>query len=161
MLLTDILTPQRVKVPLAATTKQGVIEELLDLLAADGQVIDAQVALQAVLQREKTRTTGIGGGVALPHGKCPAVRDLVMAVGASGEGIDFDSMDGKPVTVVMLLLSPLDKTGPHIQALARLSRLLSVDAFRKRLCAAQSPQELFEAIKDQQETPPVEKRDPA
>jgi len=150
MLLTDILTLQRVKVPLEATTKEAVIEELVDVLAADGQVNDRDLALRAVLEREKTRTTGIGNGLAIPHGKSAAVANLVMAVGLSREGIDFDSIDGKPVRLLILLLSPADKTGPHIQALARISRLLSVEAFRKRLYAAQSSDELFGAIKEQE-----------
>lgn len=150
MHLTDILTPGRVKAPLAATQKEAVIAEMIDLLASCGDLADRDKVLQAVLERERTRTTGIGGGLALPHGKSPGVHELVMAVGRPAAPIAFDSIDGKPVNLVILLVSPPDKTGPHIQALARISRLMSVDAVRNKLLAAKDAQELYEAIAAQE-----------
>jgi fructose-specific phosphotransferase system IIA component len=151
MRLTDILKPERIKVPLAATGKRGVIEELVGLLAADGAVTDRERVLQAVLERESTRTTGIGGGLAIPHGKCSGVGDLAMALGKPAAPVDFESIDGKPVNLVILLVSPTDRTGPHIQALARISRIMSVDAFRHKLAAASDPRQVFQLIKDQDE----------
>lgn len=152
MILTDILTIKRIKIPLTSTTKEDAIVEMVDVLDADGVLGDRQIVLQAVLDREKTHTTGIGNGLALPHGKCSGVDELVMAIGKPVAPIDFQSVDGKGVTLVMLLVSPMDKTGPHIQALARISRLMSVDAFRNKLNHATTPAEMFQIIKQQEET---------
>ena len=141
-----------------AKTKEGVIEELVDVLAGNGDLLDRDRVLTAVLDREKTRTTGIGNGLALPHGKCSGVSELVMAIGKADPGVDFQSIDSKPVTIVILLASPLDKTGPHIQALARISRLMSVDAFRNKLNAAGTPEQVFQAIRDHEERELQEKQ---
>ena len=118
MILTQILDPSCVKVPLQGRTKEAVITELVDLLEGRGLLIDKAAVLDAVLMREQTRSTGIGSGIAIPHGKCKGVKDLVMALGITGEPVDFESIDGKPVRIVVLLVSPTDRTGPHIQALA-------------------------------------------
>jgi len=146
MILTQILQPNCVRVPVESKDKEAVITELVDLLAANGLLLDRDEALQAVLAREQTRSTGTGAGIAIPHGKCKAVRELVMAMGIAHEPIDFDSVDGKPVSILILLLSPLDKTGPHIQALARISRLMLDEEFRKRLEEAATADELYNLL---------------
>ncbi len=146
MRLTDILKPENIKVPLAATTKNDAIAELVDLLAANGQVTDAPKVLASVLERETTRTTGIGNGLAIPHGKCAGTADLVMAIGKPAAPIDFQSIDGRPVSVIWMLTSPPDKTGPHIHALARISRLMTIDKFQAALRAAKTSQEVYDAI---------------
>src|ERR1700683_1301181 len=130
MRLTEILKPQNIKVPLAATTKNEAIAELVQLLADNGQITDAKKVLDAVLEREATRTTGIGNGLAIPHGKCSGVDHLVVAIGKPEKPIEFDAIDGRPVNLIVLLASPPDQTGPHIQALARISRLMTVEAFK-------------------------------
>jgi len=152
MLLTDMLKLEQIKVPLTATDKEGAIRELVDLLASQGKLLDRDKAYQAVLEREQTRTTGIGEGVAIPHGKTPAVEDLVIALGKAPNGVDFESIDGKPVTLILLLLSPSDRTGLHIQALARISRLISLDAFRKKMASAQTAEEIFQVIQQQEQS---------
>lgn len=144
MILSQILQPGLVKVPLTGRDKQAVITELVDLLDANKLLLNKDVALQAVLNREQVRSTGIGSGIAIPHGKCDAVKELVIALGIAGQPIDFDSVDGKPVNIVILLLSPLDQTGPHIQALARISRLMLDEAFRNKLQKASSAKEICE-----------------
>jgi mannitol/fructose-specific phosphotransferase system IIA component (Ntr-type) len=149
MRLTDILTLPRIKTPLESTTKADLIRELVDLLAATGALNDRDRVLQAVLERESTRTTGIGGGLAVPHGKCSAVGDLVMALGKPARPVDFESVDGRPVNLAILLVSPVDRTGPHIQALACIARLMSQDAFRAKLNAATTAQQLYDLIKQQ------------
>ena len=146
MKLTDILSPTCVKVPLAASDKSGVIVELIDLLVANGLTHDRDGLLVPVLAREATRTTGIGHGLAIPHAKSDNVSKLVMAVGKPAEPIDFDSIDREPVTVVVLLVGPPDQTGPHIQALARISRLMLMDKFRSAVARAQSADELYGII---------------
>lgn len=146
MNLMDILTKCCVRVPLNASTKQGAIDELVDLVAAAGKVSNAAELKDAVWSRETTRTTGIGHGLAIPHGKCSSVNDLAMAMGVPAQPLDFASIDGKPVRLVVLLASPVDRTSDHIQALARISRIMAAESFREKAFAATSADELFELI---------------
>ena len=147
MLLTEILTEKRIKAPLLATTKQEAIAELVDLLVADGAIADRDKALGAVMDRENTRTTGIGNRIAIPHGKTTAVSELAMAIGLAATPIEFESIDHRPVSLVILVVSPLDQTGPHIQALAHISRLLSNDQFRHKLIIAPNAHDAMKLIK--------------
>ena len=146
MTLTQILQPACVKAPLTGTNKEEVITELVDLLDASGALIDRNVVLEAVIAREQTRSTGIGSGIAIPHGKCSGVSELVMAIGIAPEPVDFDSIDGKGVSIIVLLASPMDRTGPHIQALARISRLMQDDEFKTKLENSASSAEVYELI---------------
>jgi len=146
MILTQILEPACIIVPLQGKNKEAVITELVEVLNAGGSIQDKDGVLQAVLAREQTRSTGIGSGIAIPHGKCKGVRELVMAMGISPQGIDFQSIDEKPVYIVVLLASPLDKTGPHIQALARISRLMLDEEFKNKIQHSTSAQELYDLI---------------
>jgi len=148
--LLDILSPACVKVPLAATTKRGVIEELVDMLASAGKVSDAQALKDAVWTREQTRTTGIGLGLAIPHGKCAGMSGLAMAIGKPSEPMNFESIDGQPVKLIVLLASPPDKQSDHIQALARISRLMNMEEFRNKAYATTSGAELFELFRAQE-----------
>ncbi len=148
MILTQILQPNCVKVPVGSKDKETVITELVDLLDANELLLDRDVALDAVLTRERIRSTGTGAGIAIPHGKCNAVKELVMAIGIAHEPIEFDSVDGKPVTILILLVSPADKTGPHIQALASISRLMLNEEFKKKLEQATSADEVYGLLKD-------------
>ena len=150
MVLTQILEPECIKVPLAGRDKESVITELVDILDANGLLVDKNDVLQAVLSRENTRSTGIGSGIAIPHGKCKGVEDLVMAIGISRQGVDFQSIDSKPVHIIVLLASPTDRTGPHIQALARISRLMLDEEFKNKLQNAASAQELYDLINDKE-----------
>jgi len=150
MRLTDILKPENIKVPLTSPTKNEAISELVDVLAKTNKIADPKKVLDAVLEREATRTTGIGNGLAIRHGKCSGTGDLVMAVGKASTPIDFQSIDGRPVTLIWLLVSPPDKTGQHIHALARISRLMTIDKFRASLANAKTPQEVYDAIVQQE-----------
>ena len=150
MRLTEILKPQNIKIPLEATTKSEAIGELVSLLAGNAEVSDAKKVLDAVLERESTRTTGIGNGLAIPHGKCAGTKDLVMAIGRAGTPIDFQAIDGRPVSIIWMLASPPDKTGPHIHALARISRLMTMDKFRAALAGAKTGQEMWDIISQQE-----------
>jgi fructose-specific phosphotransferase system IIA component len=150
MVLTQILEPAYIKVPLNSKDKESVITELVDTLDTNKLLTDKNDVLQAVLSREKTRSTGIGSGIAIPHGKCKGVKDLVMAMGISRDGIDFQSIDEKPVYIIILLVSPIDRTGPHIQALARISRLMLDEEFKNKLQNAASAQELYELINEKE-----------
>ena len=150
MRLTDILKPENIKVPLVATDKLQAIHELVDLLGANGEVNSPKKVLDAVLEREGTRSTGIGAGVAIPHGKTDGTDHLALAVGKLAEPIDFGSIDGRPVSIIWLLISPPDQTKPHIHALARVSLLMTADDFRSTLAAADTPQKVFDAIAAQE-----------
>lgn len=150
MILTQILQPTCVKVPLEGRDKDSVITELVDLLNENKLLLDREAALDAVFTREKTRSTGIGSGIAIPHGKCNAVRELIMALGIARDPIDFESVDGKPVSIVILLVSPADQTGPHIRALARISRLMLDDDFKSALERAPSAQSAYELVSERE-----------
>jgi nitrogen PTS system EIIA component len=154
MTLLDILSAQSTVVGLKSDSKDGIIEELVDALA-DGTVItDRGKVLQAVLEREKIMSTGIGDGIAIPHGKSDAVNSLAAALGIHKRGIDFDALDGEPAYVFFLLVSPANISGPHIKALARISRLLKNDSFKKKLITADSPEEIIEIIRSEEEKHP-------
>jgi mannitol/fructose-specific phosphotransferase system IIA component (Ntr-type) len=146
MELSRILTADRIRVPLNAVDKAGVITQLIELLSDAGVLRDHLAALDAVLKREAERTTGIGYGLAIPHGKTDGCDRLVMAAGKPAAPVDFQSLDGRPVTFVVLLLSPPDQTGPHIQALAKISRLMNIEDFRQAVARAASAEELHDAI---------------
>ena len=150
MRLTDILKPENIKVPLEAKSKADAIGELVTLLAGNKEVTDPKKVLDAVLEREATRTTGIGNGLAIPHGKCTGTDHLVMAIGRPASPIDFQAIDGRPVSLIWLLTSPPDKTGPHIHALARISRLMTIDRFRQALNEAKTARDIFDTIVKQE-----------
>jgi len=146
MNLTKILDPRCVKVPLEGKDKQSAIIELVDVLNDNGLLLDRDEVQQAVMLREKTRSTGIGSGIAIPHGKSKAVKQLVMAIGIAKEPIDFESVDDKPVSIIILLVSPADQTGPHIQALAKISKLMLDEQFKKSFENTASAEELYELL---------------
>ena len=146
MQLSKLLTADRIRVPLKAAEKTDVITELIHMLAATGGLADRDAALQAVLKREAERTTGIGYGLAIPHGKSDGCKKLVMAAGKPAQPVDFQSLDQRPVTFVVLLVSPPDQTGPHIQALAKISRLMNIEEFRSAVDNAEAAGELYAAI---------------
>ena len=146
MKLTDVLRPDCVKVPLAAKDKTQAIVELVDLLDKAGVIRDREAVLQSVLEREARRSTGIGHGLAIPHGKSSACDELVMAIGKPAEPIEFESIDGQPAQIIVLLASPVDQTGPHIQALARISRIMTVESVRSDMYNTESADELYRII---------------
>ena len=150
MRLSELLKPQNIKLGLAARNKKDAIAELINLLGENKELNDPKKVLDSVLEREGTRTTGIGNGLAIPHGKTTGTDHLVMAVGKAATPIDFQAIDGRPVTWIWLLSSPPDKTGPHIHALARISRLMTIDSFRQTLATAKSPQDVYDIIQKQE-----------
>ena len=149
MNLIDILNPECICSPLKATDKQEVINELVDVLAGCGQVSDADSLKDAVWTREQTRTTGIGHGLAIPHGKCSSMKGLAIAIGKPAEPIDFEAIDSQPVQLVVLLASPPDKTSDHIQALAHISRLMNDSGFREEIYQSKSSDDIYKLIEAQ------------
>ncbi|MBS3733471.1 MAG: PTS sugar transporter subunit IIA [Phycisphaerae bacterium] len=144
--LTDILTPQRVKIPLRGGSKADIIAELIDMLAANGDVDDPGAVRQAVLQREQTASTNIGHGLALPHAKTDQTSRSLLAFGRTVEPVNFGNGTECPVTLVVLLLAPPSEAATQIQLLARLSRLMSVETVRRRLNQAASADEVIDLI---------------
>jgi fructose-specific phosphotransferase system IIA component len=146
MKLTSILSPECIVVPLDASDKSDAIRQLVGVVASTGRCTDEQQLLKAVFDREAIRSTGIGQGLAVPHGKCDCCTSLIMALGKPSTPIDFDSKDGQPADLIVLLASPNDQTGPHIQALARISRLMLMDEFRSAMASAKAADEVFQII---------------
>jgi fructose-specific phosphotransferase system IIA component len=150
MRLSEILKPQNIKIGIEASAKTEAIAELVNLLEANGEVSDGKKVLEAVLDREATRTTGIGNGLAIPHGRSPGTSKLSMAVGRPITPVDFQSIDGRPVTIIWLLTSPPDQSGTHIKALAAISRLMTSDRFRLAMNNAKTPQEMYDIVQAQE-----------
>jgi nitrogen PTS system EIIA component len=148
MNLIDMLDPACICSPLKSVEKQDVINELVHSLAETGQVSDEESLKNAVWTREQTRTTGIGHGLAIPHGKSASMKGLAIAIGKPSEPIDFEAIDSQPVQLVVLLASPPDKTSVHIQALAHISRMMNDSAFREAIYNTESPEAIYELIKE-------------
>ncbi len=146
MRLTELLSPERIRIPLTADTKDDVLRELVSLLP-DRARETADGILEAVLDREGRMSTGIGQGVAIPHGKTDLVQEMEMALGVAPKAVDYDALDGEPVDLFFLLVSPPEMTGPHIKLLALISRILSTDGFREELVRASSPQEILALLR--------------
>ena len=146
MNLKKALKLETISTELQATTKDGVIENLVDLLVASGKIKDRVEALRAVLDREKKMSTGMQSGIAIPHGKIDSVDELVAAFGIKHAGVDFDSLDGLPARIFVMTLSPSNRTGPHIQFLAEISRQLNDPTVRDRLLQAASAEEILNIL---------------
>jgi PTS system nitrogen regulatory IIA component len=145
VLLSQLLPPERIRIPLAGSSKDDLLRELVDVLHAAGEVGDPSEVLRAVREREAVLSTGIGNGVAIPHGKSGQVTALTMAAGVTREAVDFEALDGRPVSLYFLLVGPESAAGDHVKALSRISRLVRSDVFRRRLAEAASPAD-FHAI---------------
>ena len=143
----EFLTPDSVIVPLVAENKRDAIDALVNRLAEKCNLPDPEEMKRVVWEREVQRSTGIGQGLAIPHGKSQYLKNLIMAIGIVPDGIEFDSIDQKPVKMIALLLSPSEKIADHIQALGRISRLMNDEGFRARAYAAQDSSELYEQIR--------------
>jgi mannitol/fructose-specific phosphotransferase system IIA component (Ntr-type) len=139
MHLSELLNEQAVTLSLEARDKAACIKELVQLLETAHGVNTKGEILSKVLQRESMMSTGIGNGVAIPHGKTRLLDRLVAACGVSPLGIDFDSMDGEPANLFILLVSPEAMRGPHVKALANVSRLLKEESVRESLRHSESP----------------------
>ncbi len=149
MKIEDLLSEEAVIGVLKGRTKAEVIQELATLVARTHPEVDFRGLVTALEERERLNSTALGDGVAIPHGKLPGVRKVIAAFGRSRQGIDFQSLDGKPTHLFFLLVAPEDSAGQHLKALARISRLLKDDKFRQRLLAAADAKELFATIRDE------------
>lgn len=145
MLLTELLTPDRVVVPLAARDKSGVIAELTHHLVNQSGATYAEV-LGAVEEREAVLSTGIGFGVAIPHARSSAVNELTLVCGVSPVPVPYDSIDGEPVRLFFLIVGPEASAGQHVKILSRIARLVRRENLRQKLCESRTPGEFYEAL---------------
>lgn len=146
MELSEILTPELIQYPLEATSKEDVIAQLVNLLFKNGKLTESAEAEAAVFKREQLMTTGVGKGVALPHGKYPYIEDVLVSFGISKQGINFDAIDGQPVYIFVLLLTPEKYPSKHLKLLSKFSRMLNLAECREKLLAAESAAEIAEIL---------------
>lgn len=145
----DFLDPTAVVIDLAATSKKGVLNELVAPLARAGKVKDSNTTVDVLLEREKLGSTGIGQGIAIPHAKTDQAKEVAVSFGLSRRGIPFDSLDGEPVYIFFLLVAPPDAAGIHLKTLARISRLLKDKFFRQALRDTKESAEVLKIIREE------------
>jgi len=143
MNLKKLLGKENVFLDLKSSSKEDIIKEMIDRLVVSGKIKDREAALEAVLAREEKMSTGMENGIAIPHGKTDSVDHLITAVALKKEGVDFESMDGQVSKIFIMTISPLSRSGPHIQFLAEVSKLLKEPEAREMLLAARTVEEVI------------------
>ena len=149
MKIVEFLNEKAVSADIKATTKEGVIRELVDLLAKAEGIKNKEELVKVLINRESLGSTGIGQGVGIPHGKTNALKRLVAAFGICHQGVDFDALDGEPVYIFFLLVAPEDSAGPHLKGLARISRLLKDKFFRETLKQMTDEKAILKLIREE------------
>ena len=144
--LNTVLTADTINLHLKGTTKEEIINELLDILVSAKKILNREDALAAIMDREQKMSTGMKHGIAIPHGKSNTIDDLVACIGISDNAIDFDSLDHLPCRIFIMTLSPVEKTGPHLQFLAEISLLFKSAEKRKEILDAQTPEEIIQIL---------------
>ena len=148
MLLSELLAPSRVRVPLRSQTKDDLLRELVELAVGERDPAAVASILESVREREQVLSTGVGGGVAIPHGKTPLIDQLVVAAGDCARPVEFAALDGAPVELCFLLIGPESAAGEHVKALSRISRLLRRDQLRDALRDARSADEFLRVVRE-------------
>ncbi len=151
MKILDILAEESIIPELKGRTKKQVLEELIDALLAHKPRMDRERLMGVLLERERLGSTGIGDGIAIPHGKVKDLDQLILSFGRSAQGVDFESMDGKPVHLFFLLVAPESCAGIHLRALAKIARLLKNNSVRKRLGKVGNKEEIYSVIQQEDE----------
>jgi fructose-specific phosphotransferase system IIA component len=151
MKITDFLDEGCIEIEIKSKDKEGAISELLGLLEKNHKISDSKTILNAIMEREKLGSTGIGQSIAVPHAKTDQIETLVGALGISKNGTEFDSLDGEPVNIIFLVLASTKSIGLHLKALAKIARLLKDKVFRHTLLECKTPQEALEIIKEDEE----------
>ncbi len=151
MNIAQLLDPKAIVADLRGSGKKEILAELTDALLNSDPKLDRDNILKVLLERERLGSTGIGDGVAIPHGKLKDLDNLLISFGLSRQGVDFDSMDGKPAQLFFLLVAPEESVGVHLKTLARISKLLKSTAVRERLLAATDSAEIHKIISEEEE----------
>jgi len=146
MKITDMLKKEFVIEDLKSKNKQDVLAELSGVFLTSGLKLDANFLVKILQEREKQGSTGIGDGIAIPHGKLDGLTDMIVSFGRSHDGIAFDAMDNRPVHIFFLLMAPENSAGPYLKTLAKLSKMLKDASFRKTLMAAKTRDQLYDVI---------------
>jgi len=146
MRLSEILAIDNIIPELRAKDKKGVLGELAEVIANYDANIDKGLLVKVLIEREHLGSTGIGDGVAIPHGKLSSVKQPIVSFGRSKKGLDFDSMDGQPAFLFFLLLAPENSSGVHLQVLTKIARILKSSTFRKALMQVESREEIYQTI---------------
>ncbi len=150
MRITDILSKEKIISSLKGSEKSEVVDELLDLFKNDERVNDLGEMKNAVMEREKIMSTGVGKGFAIPHAKTNSVNEIVAAFGKLDTPIDFQALDEQPVNLIFLLVGKENLVGPHIKLLSRISRMMNKDEFRDSLIKAKSPEEIYSLFEEEE-----------
>ena len=150
MKICDVLDRKSILPDLKALNKKGILEELVVPVAEIAGVSQKDLA-KVLMERERLGSTGIGGGIGIPHGKMKNLESLVLGFGLSRKGVDFESLDGQPTHIFFLLVTPENSTGLHLKLLARISRILKNDPFKNRLLEAADSDEILGIIKEEDE----------
>jgi PTS system nitrogen regulatory IIA component len=153
MRILDLVPPGAVVDGLRSETKEGVLRELSEAVCRLLPALSPDRLAEILMEREALGSTGIGEGVAIPHGKVPGIERLVAVFGRSPGGVQFASLDGKPARLFFLVVAPEDSAGMHLKALARISRLLKDERFRRKLLAAEGEEGLVRALREEDERP--------
>ena len=148
MNLKTVLTHETICLHLKGTTKEAIINELLDMLVAAKKIDDRASAFNAIMDREVKMSTGMKHGIAIPHGKSPTIHDLVACIGVSDAPVEFDALDHEPCRIFIMTLSPVDKTGPHLQFLAEISLLFKSAEKRQEILNANSSEEVLKILSE-------------
>lgn len=151
MKIVDLLNPAAIVANLRASDKKTALEELTDAIVGVEKDLDRQEVISVLQERERLGSTGIGEGVAIPHGKLKTIDKLLISFGRSEAGVEFDSMDGKPAQLFFLLLAPEESVGVHLKTLARISKLLKSPVVRRRLLEAGDGADIFRVISEEEE----------
>lgn len=146
--ITDLLSEVCVIDELKAKTKKEVLCELSEILLEEKPSLDSAAVVDVLLDREKLGSTGIGEGIAIPHGKMASLERLIVSFGRSTRGVDFEALDGKPAYLFFLLMAPENSAGQHLKALAKISRMLKDETFRQSLMKAESKTDLYTLIRE-------------
>lgn len=151
MKITEFLDKRGIKVGIEAVEKEDALKELVDTLSEVVDIGDKKSIVRALIERENLGSTGIGQGIAIPHGKTDRVKGIVSVLGISRKGVNFEALDGEPVYIFFLLVAPKETSGPHLKALAQISRLLRDTYFCELLKRCNTPDEVFELIRREED----------
>ena len=151
MKIHEILDKRAIKIGLESTDKEGALKELVNVLFQVRNIGDQKAVVKALVEREELGSTGIGQGIAIPHGKTEKVDEIIAVMGISHKGVNFDALDGEPVFIFFLLVTPKDTSGPHLKALAQISRLLRDTYFCELIRRCKQPEEVYQLIRNEEE----------
>lgn len=150
MKISEILSPEVIAVGLDVSDKDDSIQKVINLAARSGKIVDLEKVTRTIFEREKLVSTGVGKGFAIPHGKTDAISDITAAFAITKKPVDFDSIDGEPVSFIFLLIGKENLLNTHIKLLSRISRLMNKDEFRDKLSEAKTSEEVLNIFKEEE-----------